>query len=107
MNLRELLLIVEQIKKKVKCQKCHTGFSNKNIQVIGTHFNEALFHFSCPKCNSQMLINVVSGRDEKSFIHHPNTNSLSLKKKISHDDVLDIHNFLKNFKGDFTRYFNK
>ncbi len=110
MNFQDLRIIVGQIKKNVKCPKCNTRYNDQDIELIGGLGDEQhFFHTTCSKCNSESIVNVSLQMSDNFFI--PN----ELKKlgsaprmgHISADEVLDMHNFLKNFDGDFNRIFKK
>jgi len=104
MNYTELKEIVRHIKKMVPCSNCNRKFNNDTIHVLSSYNHEALFHFNCSHCHNQLIVHVTvsdTGDDKsKLSIHAKNTHS------ISQNDVLDMHNFLNGFKGDFRKLFS-
>jgi hypothetical protein len=110
MNFQDLRIIVGQIKKNVKCPKCTSRYTDEDIEIIGGLADEQhFFHASCSKCETESVINV-------SLLFEENTNTLPNLKKlgsaprmghISSNEVLDMHNFLKMFDGDFNKIFKK
>ena len=103
MDYSELREIIRHIKHIIPCNICKHLFSNENIQVLSTFHNEWLFHFRCHNCKNQLLVHVI-------IIHHLKKNNLNISvhnvAPISPNDVIDIHNFLKQFDGDFKKLFS-
>jgi hypothetical protein len=104
MNYNELKEIVKHLKKIVTCSSCSKKFNNETINVLSSYNNEALFHFNCNFCQNQLIVHVsVSEQGEQnSRLNIQATNTRS----VSQNEVLDIHNFLNGFKGDFKRLFS-
>ena len=102
----ELKEIIKQLKKAVPCNVCHKKFQDEDLQVISTYANEGLFHFDCHNCKNQLVVHVsiMTKRNEK----HANFNIKSRSPdKINPNEVLDMHNFLNKFNGDFKELFLK
>lgn len=113
MNYRILKEIIVMIKEKIRCIKCKKNISNKEINIEAIRNDKVLIKCNCRKCSSQILVDVVLVGDKAAI---QNTQNLERKHKglkvtaktlgkISQDDVLDMKNFLKNFKGDFKEMF--
>lgn len=105
MNYSELQEIIKHIKKIVPCSNCKKKFMNEDLEVISTFQNEGLFHFSCRNCRTQLLVhaNIVSqNEDTKNY-----SIATHDADKISKNEILDMHNFLGNFNGDFENLFIK
>lgn len=105
MNFDELKEIIKHLKKVVPCNTCNRRFENDGIKVLSTYGTEGLFHFSCFNCLNQLLVHVsIVDQDDK-------TNGLNIQAtnapNISSNDVLDIHNFLSGFNGDFKNLFTE
>lgn len=104
MNYTELKEIVKQLKKMVPCNVCHKKFMNEDLQVLSTYHNEGLFHFYCHNCKNQLVVHVsiVVQNDEKTANFNIKTHTGDL---INPNEVLDMHNFLNQFNGDFKQLF--
>jgi len=103
MNYADLKEIVRHLKRVVLCSHCQNKFSNEEMYLVTTFQNEGLFHLSCGHCGNQLLVHVaIINKNEKS--------SLTIKThgggKISQNEVLDMHNFLGQFNGDFKQLFS-
>jgi hypothetical protein len=104
MNFAELKEIIKYLKKTVPCSTCNKRLINEDIKVLSTFNGEALFHVNCHHCGNQLLahITILEKTSEGSSIN------IETRKagQISENDILDIHNFLKQFNGDFIQLFN-
>jgi hypothetical protein len=99
-------------KKKLRCNVCNKTFSNKKINIESVTKDKVQFRCECKNCDNVVMADVSIFRPTK----HNKTSerkhqALQLKeiktKKISSNDVLDVKNFLKGFKGDFKEIFRK
>lgn len=103
MNYSELREIIHHLKHVIPCNTCKGPFSNENIQVLSTFHDEGLLHFRCHNCKNQLFIHVM-------ILHHLRKNNINISVSsampISPNDVIDVHNFLKHFDGDFKKLFS-
>lgn len=105
MNFNELKEIIKHLRKVVPCNSCERKFETEGIQVLSTYADEGLFYFTCSNCLNQLIIHVsIVDHDEKE-------KSLNIQAstapEVSKNDVLDIHNFLAGFNGDFKNLFSE
>ncbi len=111
MNFQDLRIIIGQIKKNVSCPKCKGKYKDADIEVIGSLGDEQnFFHAICSKCQSESIINVAIQFDSDGLVVAPNLKKLGAAprmEQISSNEVLDMHNFLKAFDGDFSELFKK
>ena len=103
MNYTDLQEIIKHLKRVVPCNRCKKRFSSEELQVISTYNNEGLFHLKCTGCSNQLIVHaaIVNKNEPENMPvqthqieHHINTN-----------EVLDMHNFLNQFNGDFKELF--
>lgn len=110
MNFQDLRIIVGQIKKNVTCPKCKAHYNDEDIEIIGGLADEQhFFHASCHKCEAESVINVSLAFDDNTA-SIPGLAKLGTAPRMGHisaDEVLDMHNFLKQFDGDFNKIFKK
>jgi len=64
----------------------------------------------CPTCHTRSLIAVIvkEGKEPEvvTDLTEAELDRFRSAGKLTGDDVLDMHNFLKNFGGDFSRLFS-
>lgn len=106
MNYRELKEISRQLKKTVPCNICHKKFLDEDLQVVSTYQNEGLFHFDCHNCKNQLMVHVsiIAKNNERNANFFIKTRT---PEKVNPNEVLDMHNFLSKFNGDFKELFLK
>lgn len=125
MDFSQLNFLIQQIKEKIRCPHCRKRFSDPDIQIMDTGSQEGLFLTTCPRCGEETVLDLaLSSKLEISLkfigsprkrVHRslhsrpPSRKSRSEKTRFSSNvtvnDVLDTHNFLKNFNGDFSKIF--
>jgi len=95
--------VVLHLRKTCKCQKCKKGFLEDSIIVLATAAIEeggysALFFVLCPNCSTHAFI--MAEINETI-----NMQTTSAPNNISVNEILDMHNFLKNWNGDVKKLF--
>ncbi|MBN1494860.1 hypothetical protein JW911_03960 [Candidatus Peregrinibacteria bacterium] len=93
MNYDDLKQMIGYLRGMVKCTKCHSAFEEKDILILATLPTEAVFECKCAKCKNATLANLVMqplGKNEPL---------------ISKKDIIDMHEFLQQFNGDFKKLF--
>jgi len=105
MNYAELREIVKHLKRVVPCNMCKKKFLDEDLQVLSTFQQEGLFYFHCHNCKNQLMVHVsIVGKNEER------TANFNIKThnpgKINPNEILDMHNFLNRFNGDFKHLFS-
>lgn len=97
MNSHELKELLQFIENSLTCRNCKNHYRASDIFVIATLLNEGFLIAACASCRSQAFLNFVIEKTDKKVIgiriKNPSSHSISV------DDVIEIHNFLKNHKG--------
>lgn len=107
MNYHELKIIVSEIKKMLRCPGCDGKYTDENIDVLGdTSFGESIFHAYCPACNDESCVHVGADMDIVQY-SDPRLGTAPRMEKIESDEVLDMHNYLKGFGGNFSETFKE
>lgn len=105
MNFQDLKVIIAQIKKKISCPKCSGRYSDQDIEMIGNlNCEQTFFYAVCPNCSLEAVVNVCIHTDHFE-ISTPRMERLG--GKIESNEILDMHNFLKEFNGDFQGMFKE
>jgi len=104
MNYIDFKQIMKHLKKNLPCSTCGKKFTDEGISLISSLNNALLFHFTCAGCKNE-LIAEVSIIEQTQSVNRLNINTKKADA-VKPNDVLDIHNFLNNFDGDFIRLFS-
>ncbi len=102
----ELKSIIKHIKKNVQCQECKNTFKEKDFNILGLVQDSVLIDLGCPECEHHTMVQVSLLWDGQEVAYKHNTLGFS-GEPITRDEVLDMHNFLKKFDGDFAEYLKK
>jgi hypothetical protein len=131
MNFLYLKEIVAQLKHRFRCPGCRKYYSNRSIDIFTPAGKELDVALTCQKCQIQTFAKVsfVEEDDIKLALEKqgldPEALDLGAKpttkgkrkhrnikvsanhvSKVTENDVLDVKNFLKDFKGSFSSIFN-
>lgn len=110
MLFKELKHLMAQIKRDVTCNNCSKSYDESGIVIVGAMNDEVILHLNCSGCGSQSVLNAVLDKYQENRKHSGlkirNLERANLPE-ITSNDVIDIHNFLKNFGGDFKKLFSK
>ncbi len=105
MNFTSLRAVIRNIKSHVNCPQCDNSYSNDDINVISAVGEKCMIVAQCDYCKTSILItaNLSQANPDSSVPQNINTTvqSMETKEIVSSDDVMDVHQFLKDFKGNF------
>lgn len=103
-----------QIKRLVvsmKCGVCGERYEGRNVRVLGHRDDLWFLSVSCPACRSQGLVAAVVKEEELPVsitdLSKAEQAKFSGLAPVSDDELLEIHGFLKDFDGDFSRLFSE
>ena len=103
--------LIKKIMASMKCGVCGQHYMVDNIKVLGHHEDLWFLRAFCLACNTQFLVAAVIREGKapeiitdltKAELHKFNNIDVPTT-----DDMLDMHNFLKEFDGDFSQTFNQ
>jgi len=103
--------LIKKLVTSVKCSVCGQHYKADNIDVLGHEEDLWFLRVSCPACNTQYLVAAIIREDRVSEVITDLTEAeldrFRNMDKVKPDEVLDMHNFLRNFDGDFSRLFSQ
>lgn len=112
MPFKLLKQVVAHLLEKSKCPFCEIGFGEETIFSLASSFSAengsfaGLFLLLCPKCHASAFSLVeatnVTDRIKKEEIR---ISTRTTPTGISVDEILDMHNFLKNWEGNLEELF--
>jgi len=95
----------------IKCSVCGRYYDAKNVNVLG-HQGELWFiSVFCPSCGTHGLVAAVIKEGVPTEVMTDLTEEELAKfaqgEAVGTDDVLDIHNMLKDFRGNISELFSE
>jgi len=85
--------ILRRVLRNVRCGACGAHYGAEDVAIVESESNIWVLMAVCPGCDTQAMIVVVvqneSARQEEAL------------EVLAKDDVLDFHDFIKQFNGDF------
>lgn len=101
--------LLKKLMTTIKCGVCGRGYKADNIDVVGREENLWFLKALCSSCHTECLVAAVIKESKVPEVISDLTKTelkrFSDKDELTLDDVLDLHNFLKEFDGDFSRLF--
>ena len=99
-------LLIQRLVANIQCAVCGKPYVVDNVQILGHQDDLWISAVTCAHCRTQGLVfAVVREGDLESEVFSELTpdefDALNGLEEISVDDVLDVHDFLRGFHGDF------
>lgn len=102
---------VKRLIASIKCAVCGQRYEVANINILGHQQDLWFLRVFCPGCRTQGLVAAVIKEERKgetlSELTPEERRHFFRSEPVSVDDMLDMHNFLKSFDGDFEELFKK
>ncbi len=111
MDRQQLQELIKSIKSLMRCPSCGASYRASSIQLLEEMDVACLIHLECSQCGMPVLATIIAKTekiDQSRFITNFGEQEINLPKEekvssssIDVDDVINMHEFLKNFDGDF------
>jgi len=93
----------------IKCGYCGQSFGKGDIEVLGNKEDMWFLRVYCPSCHSQCLAAAIINQGKStgliSDLTEEEIGKFADMDAVGSDDVLSMHDFLKDFDGDFSCLF--
>ena len=103
--------LIKRLIASIKCGACGQHYEEGDIDVIGHNEELWFLRISCSSCHTKCLVAAIIREDKKVEVITDLTKAELDKFKdvdgVRVDDILDMHNFLRDFDGDFPRLFRR
>ncbi len=103
--------LIRRLIASIKCGVCGQCYQVDNVRILGHRQDLWYLRALCSSCRTQALVAAVIREDRLPEVITDLTEMELGKFKdtgvLTGDDVLDMHNFLKDFSGDFPQLFNQ
>jgi len=101
--------LIKKLMTSVKCNVCGQRYQADSIDVLGHEENLWFLRVACPVCQTQYLMAAIIEEDRApeviTDLSEVELDRFRNMDGITPDDLLDMHNFLKDFDGNFSRLF--
>jgi len=102
---------VKRLMASIKCTVCGRCYETDNISVLGHQEDLWFLRVLCSACHTRCLVAAIIKKDEAPEVITDLTQTELDKFRhmdaVTTDEVLEMHNFLKDFDGDFSRLFSQ
>ena len=103
--------LIKRLIASVKCGVCGQRYGLENISILGHRQDLWYMGARCSACRTRSLVAVVVKEDRVREVITDLTDTELDKFRdigvLTADDVLDMHNFLKEFSGNFSQLLNR
>lgn len=98
--------LIKRLMASMKCESCGQHYEVYNIDVLGHREDLWFLRVHCSACHTQCLVAAIVKESRMSDVV-TDLSEIELDEfknnVIEIDDVLKMHNFLKDFDGNFSR----
>jgi hypothetical protein len=103
--------VIKRVMTSMKCGACGQRYESANVSVLGRQEDLWFLKVFCSTCHTQYLVAAVikEGRAPEVItdLTGAEVNKFKNAGRLTADEVLDMHNFLETFDGDFSRLFSR
>ncbi|MBA7481303.1 hypothetical protein ES707_16773 [subsurface metagenome] len=103
--------LIKRFMTSIKCSVCRQCYEVNNVEVLGHQEDLWFLSVFCSACQTQSLVAAVvkEGKASKVITDLTEAELDKFKKmdKLTANEVLDMHSFLKDFDGDFSQLFSQ
>lgn len=106
MNFNQLRAIIKNIRSQIHCPTCDGAYTSEDISVVSAVSNRCMLVAQCVNCKMPIMVTATLSNmnqepsDQNIVTEHKLLKEVRDEDLISTDDVLDIHQFLREFQGD-------
>ena len=103
--------LIKRLLSSTKCGACGQRYEVDDINVLGHQEDLWFLSAFCPACHTRCLVAAVI-REGKvpeliTDLTEAELDRFRNAGKLTANEVLDMHNFLKDFGGDFSQLFSQ
>ena len=103
--------LIKRLMASIKCGVCGQRYEIDNINVLGHQEDLWFLSALCPACHARCLVAAVirEGRvpEVTTDLTEAELDRFRNMNGVTTNEVLDMHNFLKDFDGDFSWLFSQ
>jgi len=103
--------LIKKLIASIKCGSCGQLYEESHIEIIERSDELWFLRVVCASCHVHCMVAAIIREDRKPRVITDLTEAEMERFKdiesIGEDDLLDMHDFLKDFDGDFPRIFRQ
>jgi hypothetical protein len=103
--------LLRQLISTFRCGICRRSFEHKHVRVAARHEHLWIVSARCTRCRNQQVFWIdVKDNGEETVLRDVSAveeEQFAAMEAVTADDVLDVHEFLQDFDGDFKRLFGE
>lgn len=104
MNNFDIQQLIKNIQAEMRCPRCQSHYKKEDIVVLGCINNACLVHLDCGICGNSLLATIMINSQISKKIPG-SKEQIPSKEPLNSDDIINLHQFLKDFNGDFKKIF--
>lgn len=113
MNSYQLQEMIKQVRTAMRCPSCGSRYDTDNIHFLGQLDMAALVQLDCQSCGLPVMATILWSEKNPQHGHSKLMSDLSVDESestatgepVTTDSVVDVHQFLKKFDGNFETLF--
>ncbi len=111
MNSYQLQELIKNVQTMMRCPSCGANYGENHIHFLGQLDMAALIQLDCESCGLPVMATIVvsNGKEQApkllSDISKEDLKGKHAKEPVTGDHVVDTHQFLKDFDGNFEKFF--
>ena len=103
--------VIKDLMASMECDVCGERYGLENVDIISHEEDLWFLRVICPACQTQCLVTAIIREDVVPQVITDLTEAEVERFRdvgvLTADEVLDTHNFLKDFDGDFSQFFSR
>jgi len=103
--------LIRKIMASIKCGVCGQYYEPGKVDVLGHHDDLWFLKTQCSSCHTQCLAAAIINKNQRPEVITDLTMAegerFGEQGILTGDDLLDMHNFLSTFDGDFSHLFSR
>jgi len=103
--------LIKRLFTSIKCSSCGQKYGLSDIEILGHKEGMWFLRASCSSCQNSCLVAAILGEgkveDEVTDLTDLELHRFADGAVVGADDLLNVHDFLKNFDGDFSALFKQ
>jgi hypothetical protein len=100
--------VLKQMVATLRCEVCRRGFEREQVRITARHENVWILSVRCRSCRKQQSF-WIAMKDVEEAVRKANAvpDEDGPRAPVASDEVLDMHQFLETFDGNFQRLFGE